>query len=178
MYNDLAYYDVCLYAPSSFVVQMGHIFISWHFYSSYEVSCGYHLTSVHAFYISRITISHITTNCGEITSLTTSHHHIKQTILQLASYVCTHSTSCLSSSVLFSSLSSSVCPTVLTGWFVSTRVCVHILLRNNRSSDRPTLIGSTLPNMRDLRYNSVHRSRLRHVSLGAVFHLTHQNVKF
>ena len=40
----LASCDVFLYALTSFVVQMRHMFISRHFYSTHKLSCEYYLT--------------------------------------------------------------------------------------------------------------------------------------
>ena len=48
---NFAFCDVYLYALSSFLVQMGHMFISCHFYFTSKVSCEYHLTSIKTFYI-------------------------------------------------------------------------------------------------------------------------------
>ena len=43
----------------------------------------------------------------------------------------------------------SPCATHTTDWSFFVRVCAHTLLRTNRPSYRATLIGSTIPNMRD-----------------------------
>ena len=41
----LASHKVYIDALSSFVVQVGHLFILWHFYSTPKLSCESHLTS-------------------------------------------------------------------------------------------------------------------------------------
>ena len=61
--------DVYLHALSSFVVQMGHMFISLHFHSTSKGSCEHHLMSIKTFYTTYHDNAHNEQlHCGEITS--------------------------------------------------------------------------------------------------------------
>ena len=111
IYNNFGFFCVNIWTLSLFAVQLGHMFISWHFYSTPEVPCEYHLTSMKTFFITHHDNAHNNQlHCGEISSPQATSHQI-HTLLQLTSYVYTHSPSFLSSWAISSSLSCTLCPT-------------------------------------------------------------------